>query len=59
MIVARKLTKTSVSLTQRELEALKGYADLTERTQSEVIRDYIRSLPTYEPPIQTTDKADT
>ncbi len=57
--MARKLTKTSVSLTQRELEALKGYADLTERTQSEVIRDYIRSLPTYEPPIQTTDKADT
>lgn len=57
--MARKLTKTSVSLTQRELEALKGYADLTERTQSEVIRDYIRSLPTYEPPLQATDKTDT
>jgi hypothetical protein len=46
--MARKLKKMAINVTEQELEALKSYAGKDGRTQTEVLREFIRSLPTYQ-----------
>lgn len=39
--------RLNLNLTEKEAEALKAYARLTKRTQSDIVREFIRNLKTY------------
>lgn len=43
-------------LSNKQLEALEAYAQQQETTKTEVLRDYIKSLPTYSAHVQQSGK---
>lgn len=45
--------RLSMVLPDKEAEALKAWSRQTKRTQTDIIREFIRSLPTYVPPENT------
>jgi predicted DNA-binding protein len=48
-----KLRKVSFNISEQEAEKLKAYSDSVARTQTEIVRELIRSLP--EPPSQQAE----
>ncbi|MDP8962907.1 MAG: CopG family transcriptional regulator [Cyanobacteriota bacterium] len=47
--MAKELKKMSVNISEQEFEALEEYAQKDSRTKTEVLRELIRTLPTYPP----------
>lgn len=43
-------------LSRKQLNALEAYAKQQETTKTEILRDYIKSLPTYSSYAQRTDQ---
>jgi metal-responsive CopG/Arc/MetJ family transcriptional regulator len=46
--MSKKSVRINVTLSERLLQRLKDYADAQETTMSEVLRDYIKTLPIKE-----------
>lgn len=40
--------RLTVNITDKEAIALKAFARLTKRTQSDIVREFVRGLKTYE-----------
>lgn len=53
--MARILKKIALNITEQEFEALAEFADKDGRTKTEIIREFLRTLPTYQPQ-STPDK---
>lgn len=49
-----KLKKVSFNISEQELEKLRAYSERTARTQTEIVRELIRSLP--DPPEQDDEE---
>jgi hypothetical protein len=47
--MAKGLKKMSVNVSEQEFQALEEYAQKDSRTKTEVLREFIRTLPTYPP----------
>jgi len=45
--MAKEFVRLTVNITQQESQAISDYADKDGRTRTEVVRELIRSLPTY------------
>lgn len=58
-MMTRLPKKVVANVTEQEFQALEAFASIDGRTKTEIIREFIRSLSTYKPPIQATDKTDT
>jgi hypothetical protein len=52
--MAKELKKMSLNVTQQEFNALEEFADRDGRTKTEVLREFIRTLPTYRSDSQAT-----
>lgn len=59
MAMTRLPKRVALNVTEQEFQALEAFADKDGRTKTEIIREFIRSLSTYKPATQTTDKTDT
>jgi hypothetical protein len=47
--MAKGLKKMSVNVSEQEFQALEEYAQKDSRTKTEILREFIRTLPTYSP----------
>lgn len=52
--MAKELKKMSLNVTQQEFNALEEFAGRDGRTKTEVLREFIRTLPTYRSDSQAT-----
>ncbi len=54
--MAKELKKMSVNVSEQEFKALEEYAQKDNRTKTEVLREFIRTLPTYRSSESTGEK---
>jgi hypothetical protein len=48
-LMGKKLVRLNLNITEEEAAALEQYADKDGRTKTEVVREKLRELPTYDP----------
>jgi hypothetical protein len=54
--VKRKTITVAARITEREYAALKALAEWEESSITSIVRSWIKTLPTYERPIEVTDR---
>jgi hypothetical protein len=50
MAMTRLPKRIALNTTEQEFLALEAFANIDGRTKTEIIREFIRTLPTYKPP---------